>query len=42
VNPVSESLGINDIRELNGRVDLDNEDPADVAEEYLQENGFLE
>lgn len=42
VNPVSESLGVNDIRNLNGRVDLDNEDPADVAEEYLQENGFLE
>lgn len=42
VDPVSRSLGVNDIRDLNGRVDLDNEDPADVAEEYLQENGFLE
>ncbi|WP_053057663.1 ABC transporter substrate-binding protein [Rubrobacter aplysinae] len=42
VNPVSESLGVNDIRNLNGRVDLDNEDPADVAEDYLENNGFLE
>jgi len=42
VNPVSESLQVNDIRNLNGRVDLDNEDPADVAEDYLRENGFLE
>ena len=42
VNPVSESLGLDDIRTLNGRVDLDNEDAAAVAEDYLQENGFLD
>jgi glycine betaine/choline ABC-type transport system substrate-binding protein len=27
---------------MNGRVDLDNEDPSTVAQEYLEENGFLE
>jgi osmoprotectant transport system substrate-binding protein len=42
VNPVSKSLGVNDIRDLNGRVDLDNEDAEDVAEDYLRENGFLD
>jgi osmoprotectant transport system substrate-binding protein len=42
VNPVSKSLGINDIRSLNGRVDLDNEDADKVAEDYLKENGFIE
>lgn len=42
VNPVSESLGLDDIRTLNGRVDLDNEDAEAVARDYLQENGFLD
>ena len=42
INPVTESLDLETMQTLNGRVDLDNEDPAAVAEEYLQENGFLE
>lgn len=42
VNPVSESLDLETMQTLNGRVDLDNEDPAAVAEEHLQEAGLLD
>lgn len=42
INPVTESLDLETMQTLNGRVDLDNEDPSGVAEEYLRENGFLE
>jgi glycine betaine/choline ABC-type transport system substrate-binding protein len=30
------------MRELNGKVDLDQEDPEDVAAEFLQEKGIVE
>lgn len=42
INPVTESLDLETIRTLNGRVDLDNEDPATVAEEHLREAGLIE
>ena len=42
VNAVTESLDLETMQTLNGRVDLDNEDPATVAEEHLQEAGLLE
>lgn len=42
VNPVTESLDLETMQTLNGRVDLDNEDPAAVAEEHLQEAGLLD
>ncbi|CAN5656320.1 glycine betaine ABC transporter substrate-binding protein [soil metagenome] len=41
INPVTESLDLETMQTLNGRVDLDNEDPAAVAEEHLQEAGLL-
>ncbi|MGB3683807.1 MAG: glycine betaine ABC transporter substrate-binding protein [Rubrobacteraceae bacterium] len=42
INPVTESLDLETMQTLNGRVDLDNEDPSAVAEEYLTEEGLLE
>ena len=42
INPVTESLDLETMQTLNGRVDLDNEDPSAVAEEHLQEAGLLE
>ena len=29
------------MQELNARVDLDKEDPADVAHDYLVESGYI-
>lgn len=42
LNSVSESLSLKTMQELNGKVDLDQEDPEDVAAEYLQEKGLVE
>lgn len=42
INAVTESLDLETIRTLNGRVDLDNEDPATVAEDHLREAGLLD
>lgn len=42
INAVTESLDLETMQTLNGRVDLDNEDPATVAEEHLQEAGLLD
>ena len=39
---VQEPLTEEVMRELNSRVDLDKEEPEDVAAEYLQEEGFVE
>ena len=30
------------MQELNARVDIDKEKPADVAHEYLQSSGYIE
>ena len=40
--PISEALTNDVITELNGRVDTDGEEPRDVAEEWLEEQGLLE
>ncbi|HIZ38109.1 MAG TPA: glycine/betaine ABC transporter substrate-binding protein [Candidatus Ruania gallistercoris] len=40
--PISEALTNEVITELNGRVDTDGEQPRDVAEEWLEEQGLLE
>lgn len=40
--PISEALTNEVITELNGRVDNDGEQPRDVAEEWLEEQGLLE
>ena len=42
LNEVTASLDVETMRELNGRVDLEQEDPEDVATEYLQQEGIIE
>lgn len=42
LDEVSSSLTADKMRQLNGAVDLDQEDPEDVAQEYLQEEGIIE
>jgi osmoprotectant transport system substrate-binding protein len=42
LNEVSSSLDVETMRELNGQVDLDREDPEDVAREHLEEEGIVE
>lgn len=42
VERVQEPLTDEVMRELNARVDLDREEPEDVAADYLQETGFVE
>jgi osmoprotectant transport system substrate-binding protein len=42
LNEVSASLDAEVMRELNGQVDLDQEDPEDVAKEHLEEEGIIE
>ncbi len=40
--PVSNALDTETMQRLNASVDVDGEDPADVAEKWLQEQGFIE
>ncbi|AHY46176.1 Periplasmic glycine betaine/choline-binding (lipo)protein of an ABC-type transport system (osmoprotectant binding protein) [Rubrobacter radiotolerans] len=42
LNEVTASLDVETMRELNGQVDLEQADPADVAREYLIEEGLIE
>lgn len=42
LNEVTASLDVEKMRELNGRVDLEQEDPEDVAREHLEEEGIIE
>ena len=39
---VQEQLDLEVMQELNARVSLDREDPADVAADYLQQAGYTE
>lgn len=41
LNSVSKTLDVDTMRKLNGRVDLDQEEPKDVARDYLQEQGLI-
>jgi osmoprotectant transport system substrate-binding protein len=41
-NPIAEKLTSDVMRGLNERVDIDGELPDEVAEQWLQENGFVE
>ena len=41
LNSVTEILDIDTIRELNGRVDVEQEDPEDVARDYLEQQGLI-
>jgi osmoprotectant transport system substrate-binding protein len=38
---VTEILNVDAIRELNGRVDIKGEDPEDVAEDFLRQQGLI-
>lgn len=42
LNSVSETLDAETMRKLNAQVDIEREDPEDVAAEYLQEKGIVE
>jgi osmoprotectant transport system substrate-binding protein len=42
LNEVTASLDVETMRELNGQVDLEQEDPEDVAREHLEEEGIIE
>jgi osmoprotectant transport system substrate-binding protein len=42
LNEVTASIDVETMRELNGRVDLEQEDPEDVAREHLEEEGILD
>jgi osmoprotectant transport system substrate-binding protein len=42
VEQVQQGLTLEVIRELNARVDVDKEEPAAVATQYLQEEGYIE
>lgn len=42
IEKVQENLTLEVMQELNARVDIDKEDPADVAADYLQASGYIE
>jgi osmoprotectant transport system substrate-binding protein len=42
LNEVTASLSLDTMRELNGQVDLDQEDPEDVAKKYLEKKGIID
>jgi osmoprotectant transport system substrate-binding protein len=41
LNSVTETLNVDAIRELNGRVDTGGEDPEDAARDYLEQQGLI-
>jgi osmoprotectant transport system substrate-binding protein len=40
--PVADALDTKTMQQLNASVDVDGEDPEDVAEQWLQDQGFIE
>ena len=42
IEAVQSDLSLEVMQELNARVDIDKEEPAAVAQEYLQEFGYIE
>jgi len=42
IEGVQENLTLEVVQELNARVSLDREDPADVAEDYLRASGYID
>ncbi|MDQ3862824.1 MAG: glycine/betaine ABC transporter substrate-binding protein, partial [Actinomycetota bacterium] len=42
LNEVTASLSLKTMQKLNGKVDLDQEDPEDVAKEYLEKKGIVD
>lgn len=41
LNKVSKTLSVETMRKLNAKVDIDHKDPAEVAKQYLQDQGLL-
>jgi glycine betaine/choline ABC-type transport system substrate-binding protein len=41
LNQVSASLDVKTMRQFNAQVDIEQEDPEDVAREHLEEKGLL-
>ena len=41
LNPVFQSLNLETLQNLNARIGIQGENPADVAREYLISKGFL-
>lgn len=41
LDSVSATLDVETIRQLNGQVDIEQEDPEDVARQHLEENGLI-
>jgi glycine betaine/choline ABC-type transport system substrate-binding protein len=41
LNSVTETLNVDAVRELNGRVDTGGEDPEDAARDYLEQQGLI-
>lgn len=42
INEIFQNLDTDTMIDLNGQVDLDNENPEDVAKDYLIDNGYIE
>ena len=42
IEAVQSDLSLEVMQELNARVDIDKEEPADVAQQYLEEFGYIE
>ena len=42
IEKVQEGLSLEVMQELNARVDIDKEKPAEVATQYLEETGYIE
>ena len=42
IEKVQQGLTLPVIQELNARVDIDKQDPADVATQYLTESGYIQ
>ena len=41
LNSISATLDVETIRQLNGRVDIEQEDPEDVAADFLSQKGLV-
>ena len=41
LNALTETLDVDTMRELNGRVDIEQEDPEDVTEGFLRDQGLI-
>jgi len=42
IEKVQQGLTLQVMQELNARVDIDKQDPAEVATQYLEEDGYIQ